>query len=108
LRKSCLLKHIVKGKIIGTRRQGRRHKQLLDDLKEARRYWTLKQEVQDRTLSRTQFGRVYGSVGRQTTTWLEYLHNHCCENLKSYRAFVELRQLNSGLWPSEIVFSYST
>jgi hypothetical protein len=33
----------------------------LDDLKEARRYWKLKEEAQDRTLWRTQFGRGYGS-----------------------------------------------
>jgi hypothetical protein len=33
-----------------TRRRGRRHTQLLDDLKEARRYWKLKEEAQDRTL----------------------------------------------------------
>jgi hypothetical protein len=36
--RNCLLKHIIEGKIRGTRRQGRRHKQLLGDLKEARRY----------------------------------------------------------------------
>jgi len=39
------LKHVIKGKVEGrmevTRRQGRRHKQLLDDLKETRRYWQL-------------------------------------------------------------------
>jgi hypothetical protein len=57
LRRNCLLSHIIEGKIIGTRRRGRRRKQLLDDLKEARRYWKLKEEAQDRTLWRTQFGR---------------------------------------------------
>jgi hypothetical protein len=55
LRRNCLLSHIIKGKIIGTRRRGRRRKQLLDDLKEARRDWKLKEEAQDRTLWRTQF-----------------------------------------------------
>jgi hypothetical protein len=39
--------------------------QLLDDLKETRRYWKLKEEAQDRTLWRTQFGRGYGPVARQ-------------------------------------------
>jgi hypothetical protein len=68
LRRKCLLSHIVEAKIIGTRRRGRRRKQLLDDLKEARRYWKLKEEAQDRTLWRTQFGRGYGPVARQTTT----------------------------------------
>jgi hypothetical protein len=57
LRRNCLLRHIIEGKIVGTRRRGRRRKQLLDDLKEARRYWKLKEEAQDRTLWRTQFGR---------------------------------------------------
>jgi hypothetical protein len=34
--------------------------QLLDDLKEMRRYWKLKEEALDRTLWRTRFGRGYG------------------------------------------------
>jgi hypothetical protein len=68
LRRNCLLKHVIEGKIRGTKRRGKRHKQLLDDLKEARRFWKLKDEVQDRTLWRTQFGRGCGPVARQTTT----------------------------------------
>jgi replicative superfamily II helicase len=43
LRRYCHLKHVIKGKIEGriemTVRRGRRRKQLLDDLKEKRRYW---------------------------------------------------------------------
>jgi hypothetical protein len=43
LRRNCLLKHVIEGKLDGriemTRRRGRRRKQLLDDLKEKRRYW---------------------------------------------------------------------
>jgi hypothetical protein len=39
--------------------------QLLDDFKETRRYWKLKEEAQDRILWRTQFGRGYGPVARQ-------------------------------------------
>jgi hypothetical protein len=50
LSRNCLLSHIIEGKNIGTRRRGRRHKHLLDDLKEARRYWKLKEEAQDCTL----------------------------------------------------------
>jgi hypothetical protein len=49
-----------------TGRQGRRRKQLLDDIKETRRYWKLKEEALDRTLWRTRFGRGYGPVLRQT------------------------------------------
>jgi hypothetical protein len=68
LHRNCLLSHIIEGKIRGTRRLGKRRKQLLDDLKEARRYWKLKEKTQDRTFWRTQFGRGYGPVARQTTT----------------------------------------
>jgi hypothetical protein len=71
LRRNCLLKHVIKGKLEGriemTGRRGRRRKQLLDDLMEKRRYWKLKQEALDRTLWRTRFGRGYGPVVRQTT-----------------------------------------
>jgi hypothetical protein len=68
LRRNCHLSHIIEGRVIGRRSRGRRRKQLLDDLKEARRYWKLKEEAQDCTLLRTQFGRGYGPVARQTTT----------------------------------------
>jgi hypothetical protein len=74
LQRNCLLSHIIEGKIIGTRRRGRRRKQLLDHLKEARRYWKLKKEAKDRILWRTQFGRGYGPVARQTTIWLDCTH----------------------------------
>jgi hypothetical protein len=67
LRRNCLLKHIIEGKIRGTRRRGGRRKQPLNDLKEVRRYWKLKEEAQDRTLWRTQFERGYEPVERQTT-----------------------------------------
>ena len=48
-------------------RQGRTRKQLVDDLKETRGYWKLKEEALDRFLWRTGFGRGYGPVMRQTT-----------------------------------------
>jgi hypothetical protein len=57
----------VEGRIEMTGIRGRIHKQLLDDLKEKRRYCKLKEEALDRTLWRTRFGRGYGSVVRQTT-----------------------------------------
>jgi hypothetical protein len=50
-----------------TGRRGRRWRHLLDDLKGKIRYWKLKEEVLDRTLWRTRFGRGYGPVVRQTT-----------------------------------------
>jgi hypothetical protein len=40
LRRHCRISYIIEGKIRGTRRLGRRRKQLLDDLKKARRYWS--------------------------------------------------------------------
>jgi hypothetical protein len=58
LRGNCLLSNIIEGKIVGTRRRRRRCKQLLDDLKEARRCWKLKEEAQDRTLCRTHFEKA--------------------------------------------------
>jgi hypothetical protein len=71
LRRNCLVKHVIEGKLEGriemTGRRGRRRKHLLDDLKEKRRYWKLKEEALDRTLWRTRFGRGYGPVVRQTT-----------------------------------------
>jgi hypothetical protein len=70
LRRNCLLKHVIEGKLEGRRemmgRRGRRRKQPLDDLKEKRRYCKLKEEALDRTLWRSHFGRGYGPVVRQT------------------------------------------
>jgi hypothetical protein len=55
---------VIEGKLEGridmTGRRGRRRKQLLDDLKEKRRYWKLKEEALDRTVWRTRFVRGYG------------------------------------------------
>jgi len=66
----CLQKRVIEGKIerrIGVReRRGRRHKQLLNDLKEKSGYCKLKEEALDRTVWRTRFGRVCGPVVRQT------------------------------------------
>jgi hypothetical protein len=70
LRRNCILKHIIEGKIERievTRRRERRRKQLLDDLKETRGYWKFKEEALARIMWRTRFGRGYGPVVRQTT-----------------------------------------
>jgi hypothetical protein len=68
LRRNCLLKHVIEGKLDAmiemNGRRGRRRKQLLDDLKEKKRYWKLEQEALDRTLWRTHFGRGYGHTVR--------------------------------------------
>jgi len=50
LRRNCLMKHVVLGKREETRRGGRKCEQLLDDFKEKRRHWKLKDEALDRTL----------------------------------------------------------
>jgi hypothetical protein len=59
LRRNCLLKHLIEGKLEGriemTGRRGRRRKQLLDCLKEGERYWRLKEEALDRTHWRIRF-----------------------------------------------------
>ena len=39
----------------------------MDDLKETKRYWKLKDEALDRVLPGTRFGRGYEPVARQTT-----------------------------------------
>ena len=71
LRRNCLLKQVIEGKIKGetdmTRRRGRRRKKLLDDLKDRRGYPHLKEEALDRTMWRNCFGRGFGPVVRQHT-----------------------------------------
>ena len=71
LRRNCLLKQVIDGKIKGdvdvTRRRGRRRKKLLDDLKGRRGYSHLKEEALDRTMWRNRFGRGFGPVVRQHT-----------------------------------------
>jgi hypothetical protein len=62
----CLLEHVIEGKTEGTRIRGRRHKQLLDDLRDKRGYWILKEEPLSLTLWITCFGKVYGPLARQT------------------------------------------
>jgi len=49
-----------------TGRRGRRHRKLLDDLKERRGYSRLKEEALDRTMWRARFEKGFGPVVRQT------------------------------------------
>jgi hypothetical protein len=66
LRRNCLLKEVIEGKIKGrievTRRRGRRRKKLLDDLGNRRGYSHLKEEALDRIKWRNHFGRGCGPV----------------------------------------------
>ena len=71
LRRNCLLKQVIEGKIKGemevARRRGRRRKKLLDDLKDRRGYSHLNEEALDRTIWRHRFGGGFGPVVRQNT-----------------------------------------
>ena len=66
LRRNCLLKQVIEGKIKEqievTRRRGRRRKKLLDDLKDRKGYCQLKKEALDRIMWRNRFGRGFGPV----------------------------------------------
>ena len=71
LRRNCLLKQVIEGKIKEemevARRRGRRRKKLLDDLKDRRGYSDLKEEALHRTIWRHRFGGGFGPVVRQNT-----------------------------------------
>jgi hypothetical protein len=73
LRRNCLLKHVIEGKIGGgievTKRQGRRRKHILDGLKETTGCCYSEQEALERILWRTLFVRRNGLVEKQTTGW---------------------------------------
>jgi len=62
-----LLKHAserkIEGRIEGKGRRGRRRKQILDDLKETKRAWKLKQDALDVPLWRTRFGTGLWTFG---------------------------------------------
>ena len=77
LRRNCLLKQVIEGKIKGemdvARRRGRRRKKLLDDLKDRRGYSHLKEEALDRTNWRHRFGGGFGPVVRQNTEWMNII-----------------------------------
>ena len=74
LRRNCLLKQVIEGKIKGememARRRGRRRKKLLDGLQDRRGYSHLKEEALDRTMWRHGFGGGFGPVVRQNTEWM--------------------------------------
>ena len=71
LHMNCLLKHVMEenaeNRIEVTERRGRRRKELMDGLKEMRKYDKLKEEALDRTVWRIGFGRVYGPVVGQSS-----------------------------------------
>ena len=48
LRRNCLLHDGIEGQMTEVKGVGRRRTQLLDDLRNRRRYWELKEEAEDR------------------------------------------------------------
>ena len=71
LRRNCLLKQVIEGKIKGEmeviKRRGRRRRKLLYDLKNRRGYSHLKEEALDRTMWSNGFRGGFGPVVRQNT-----------------------------------------
>jgi len=69
LRRNCLLKQVIEGKIKVemevTRRRGRRRRKLLDHLKDRTGYSYVKEEALNRTMLRNRFGGGFGPVVRQ-------------------------------------------
>jgi hypothetical protein len=78
LRRNCLLQRVIEGKIQGeievTGRQRKRRRKLLDDLKERRGYFRLKEEALNRAMWRARFERGFGPVVRQTTKCMNELY----------------------------------
>jgi hypothetical protein len=60
-------KQNIERRVEETGRRERRRKQLLDVVKETKRYWKLKEKALYLTLWRTRLGRGYEPVARQTT-----------------------------------------
>jgi hypothetical protein len=58
-----------------TGRQGKRRTKLLDNIKEKRGYFHLKEEALDGTLWRARFGRGFVPVVRQTN-WMKVKEQH--------------------------------
>ena len=99
LRRNCLLKQVIEGKIKGeievTRRQGRRRKKLLDDLKDRRGYCHLKEKVLDRNMWRERLGRGFEHVVRQTAGWWWWWWPWCSLLNTSFQGrYANIQQLN--------------
>ena len=51
-KKNCLLRDVIEGQMTEVKEVGGRRTQLLDDLRNRRRYWELKEEAEDRKKNR--------------------------------------------------------
>ena len=93
LRRNCLLRQVIEGKIKGEMEVARRRKKLLDDLKDRRGYSHLKDLALDRTMWRNRFGGGFGPVVRQNTEWMNErilkgtLHEDLCTLWSYLKAF---------------------
>ena len=67
LRRNCLLKQVIEGKLKGEMEGIRRRKKLLDNLKDRRGLSHLKEEALDRTIWGNRFGGGFEPVVRQNT-----------------------------------------
>ena len=67
LRRNCLLKQVIEGKIKGEMEVTRRCNKLLDDVKYRRGCCHLKEEALDRPMWRNRFGGGFEPVVRQNT-----------------------------------------
>jgi len=65
LRRNCLLKQVIEGKIKGEMKGTRRRRKLVDELKDREGYCHLKKEALDRTAWRNRFGGGFRPVVRQ-------------------------------------------
>jgi hypothetical protein len=119
LRRNCLLKYVIErkkeGRIDVMGMQGRRCKQLLDDVKEKRGYWKLKEETLDRILWGTCLARGYGTVVRQTAvsvndvcTILGYFAGSCGNCYKTKTALNSSPLLCINITSSKKILSDST
>ena len=78
LRRDCLVKHVIEEKIEEKRKRGIWPTQLLDDPKETRRYWKLKEEEPDRTVWRTRYGPVVRQIARLKSSLKYGLDTQSC------------------------------
>jgi hypothetical protein len=75
------------GEMEVTRRRGRRHKKLLDDLKDRRGYSHFKEEALDRTMWSNRFGGGFGPVVWQNTEWMNGVKTSSGPRSPHYRNF---------------------
>ena len=101
LRRNCLLKQVIEGKIKGpievARRQGRRRKKLLDDLKDRRGYCELKEKALDRTMWRNRFARGLDlSFDRLLMMMMRYIYIYIVINIKNSATCFGSKEPSSG------------